>query len=484
MHEHNETHCKIQAPTALELELQERFSFYIPNHKYNPKVKQGLWDGKIKLINRAKKTVYKGLEEKLRQYCEDNEYDFVSHLNSAGYPISDAELKEFLDEVASDKFERRPYQLDAIKHGITNKRATFLAATSAGKSFIIYSLIRFWDRPTLLIVPRVGLVTQMKGDFKDYAKNWDVDENVSEISAGADKKNLKKVVISTWQSIIPFVKEDPHWFDQFDVVIGDECHESKAASLTKILECMENCSVRFGFTGTLDGVEVNELVVEGLFGPIKNVIRAHELIDQNYAAEVNIKCVNFKYSNATKKIKRTYQEEVTFINTHKNRLKFIVKLAQSLKGNTLILFRKVEEHGEVLKEMADAMNKNGEYDIHFISGTVKKSEREKIRQKMNERKKNQNMYASEGTTAVGTNIKNIDYIIFASPSKSKIRVLQSIGRGLRKSETKTKLTLFDLSDDLTRRGKKNYTYNHFIERLKMYVSEQFPYTITEYTLEK
>ncbi len=424
------------------------------------------------------------MELQLKKYCEDNEYGFVSNLNSKGYPISDEELSDFLDEVASNKYERREYQLDAIKHGIANKRATFLAATSAGKSFIIYSLIRFWDKPTLLIVPRVGLVTQMKSDFADYAKDWDVDEYVSQISAGAEKTNLKQVVVSTWQSVIKFVKEDPEWFDQFEVVIGDECHEAKAASLTAILECMKNCEIRFGFTGTLDGVDVNELTIEGLFGPIKKVIRAHELIDQGYGAEINIKCIQFQYSKETLKAKkRKYPEEITFINTHKNRLKFIVKLAQSLKGNTLILFRKVEEHGEVLKEMADALNKNDEYDIHFVSGRVKKEEREIIRQKMNERKKYQNMFASEGTTSVGTNIKNIDYIIFASPSKSKIRVLQSIGRGLRKSETKHKMTLFDLSDDLSKGKNKNYTYNHFVERLKMYVSERFPYTIHYVKLE-
>jgi superfamily II DNA or RNA helicase len=445
-------------------------------------VKAGAWDGKIKLLNRRDKTIYKGLEEQLKVYCEANDVDFVSNLNTDGYPIARDELNRFLGEVSSDKFDRREYQLDAIEFGIRNKRATFLAATSAGKSFIIYSLIRFWDKPTLLIVPRVGLVTQMKNDFIDYAKDWDVEENVSMISAGADKKNLKRVVVSTWHSIIPLIEEDPEWFEQFDVVIGDECHEAKAKSLKTILEHMKNCSVRFGFTGTLDGVEVNELVVEGLFGPIKKVIKAHELIKQGYGAEVNIKCITFNYSKENKKPNRTYPEEISFINQHQKRLKFVVKLAQSLKGNTLILFRKIDEHGEILKKMADEMN-DGSYDIHFVSGRVKAAEREIIRKKMNEREKYQNMYASEGTTSVGTNIKNIDYIIFASPSKSKVRVLQSIGRGLRKSDTKLKMTLFDLSDDLSKGKKKNYTYNHFLERLKMYVAEQFPYELHSVTLE-
>jgi superfamily II DNA or RNA helicase len=483
LHEYNETFCKIQAPRELELELQDRFSFYIPNHKHNPKVRRGEWDGIIKLLNRSKKTIYKGLEEQIKKYCVENGYEVESNLNTKGFPINDQELSEFLDEISTSEFERRPYQLEAIKTGIQNKRATFLSATSSGKSFIIYALTRFWDKPTLIIVPTIGLVAQMKSDFKDYCGDkWDVEANVSTIKEGESKENLKNVTISTWQSIYKLIETDPEWFSQFELIHGDECHGAKAKALKGILEHCTHVENRYGFTGTLDGEEVNELVVEGLFGKIVKVIKAHELIDLGYASPINIKCINFQYNKASKTPKRKYPDEISFINKHQGRLEFIVKLAAALPGNTLILFRKVEEHGKVLVEMAEKMKRPGS-KVHFIFGKISVDDREIIRAAMEQRDVPQNLYASEGTSAVGTNIKNIDNIIFASPSKSRIRVLQSIGRGLRKSKTKNVLNLFDLSDDLRKKTKNNYTYDHFMERLKMYMVEQFPYTIKEVRLE-
>ena len=368
--------------------------------------------------------------------------------------------------------EPRDYQLEAFVYAVRNRRALLLSPTASGKSFIIYLLTRYYNARTLIIVPTTSLVSQLASDFADYG--FESDRYVHRIFSGQDKQTDKPIVISTWQSIY---KLDKKYFEQFDVVIGDEAHLFKANSLSSIMSKLHNCRFRFGFTGTLDGTQTHRLVLEGLFGVVKKVTTTAELIEQKHLADFSIKAIVLKYPDDTKKLLKdaSYQDEIDFIVRNESRNRFIKNLALSLdNGNTLLLFQYVEKHGKVLYNMIK--NDAGDRKVFFVSGEVEGEEREQIR-KIVETEQDAIIVASYGTFSTGVNIRNLHNIIFSSPSKSRIRNLQSIGRGLRMSDTKTSSTLYDIADDLSWKSKKNHTLLHFIERINIYNEEKFVYKI-------
>ena len=175
--------------------------------------------------------------------------------------------------------------------------------------------------------------------------------------------------------------------------------------------------------------------------------------------------------------KATYQEEVDYLCQNEFRNNFIKNLAESLEGNTLVLYQYVEKHGKVLLELM----RDSKKPVHFISGAIDGESREEIRKLVNE-SKSSTLLASKGTTSTGVNIVNLNDLIFASPSKSKIQTLQSVGRTIRASETKNSATLYDIADDLQYKKNKNYTLDHFLERAKIYDSEKFSYKIYTVTV--
>ena len=266
------------------------------------------------------------------------------------------------------------------------------------------------------------------------------------------------------------------WYENFDLVIGDEAHNFKAKSLLSIMNKMENIKYRVGFTGTLDGTQTHKLVLEGLFGPVYKVISTAEMIEQNHASNFLIKNIALMYSDDERRdvSKMTYPQEMDFLVKHPKRNNFIKNLVLSSKGNTLVLFQLVDKHGKILynlvKDEAEAQGRK----VFFIHGKVDGDEREAIRHIVM-KEKNAIMIASYGTTSTGVNIPNLDMAIFASPSKARIRNLQSIGRILRKADGKELAVLIDIADDLNWKSKKNYTLLHFIERMKIYAEEQFEY---------
>ena len=366
----------------------------------------------------------------------------------------------------------RDYQLDAFVHAVRERRALLLSPTASGKSFIIYLLVRYYAKRTLILVPTTSLVSQLASDFADYG--FKSDALVHRVYAGQDKGSTKPITISTWQSIYKLPKE---FFSQFDVVIGDEAHLFKAKSLTSILDKLSECRYRFGFTGTLDGTQTHRLVLEGLFGPVRKVISTKELIDKKHLADFNIKSIVLKYpEEVCKMIARSgnYQSEIDYIVKCEKRNKFIKNLTLSLEGNTLLLFQFVEKHGKILYDEITA--EAGDRKVFFVHGGVDGDNREEIR-RIVENEPDAIIVASFGTFSTGVNIKNLHNIIFASPSKSRVRNLQSIGRGLRKSDTKDAATLYDIADDLTYKSKKNFSLIHFMERVKIYNEEKFKYKI-------
>ena len=473
---------EITSDSGIAQELNEFFSFYVPGYKFMPAFRNRMWDGKIRLFALRDRTLPAGLFYHLKEFSENRGYILESEKTNYGDPddrniITRDDLELFLNNL-NLPFPLRDYQYQCVGEAITRKRAILLSPTGSGKSFIIYNIIRYWlQRLTdgtsypkagrvLIIVPTTSLVEQMHNDFIQYG--WS-ENALHKIYSGKDKNNVDAAcVITTWQSVHRLQKD---WFQQFGCVIGDECHGFKSKSLMSIMNKCTEAEYRFGTTGTLDGSQTHELVLQGLFGKTYRVTTTKQLQDNNTLAELSIRRLVLNYPEQVKKEfgKQTYQDEIDFIVSHEKRNNFIRNLALDLEGNTLVLYNYVEKHGKplynMIKDKADENRK-----IFFVSGDVATSDREAIRGIV-EKMSNSITVASLGTFSTGINIKNLHNIIFASPSKSQIRVLQSIGRGLRKSDRKT--MLYDISDDISWGQRKNFSLIHSWERAKIYEKEQF-----------
>lgn len=475
------SYMAVESSPSQEQELREYFSFFVPGYKFMPAYKRRQWDGKIKLYNQVTKQLHVGLYHHLRKFCGERFYplqivdSYEWGTPTAKNKISHPEMVKFLSGLGAP-FEPRDYQYDAITHSIEHKRAILLSPTGSGKSFIIYNMMRWFEKnengKVLVVVPTTSLVEQMYGDFKEYG--YDVENHCHMVYSGKEKVTDKRIIISTWQSIYKFPRE---WFEQFHCIFGDEVHLFKAKSLGTLMDKCVNARYRIGTTGTLDGTETNKLVLEGLFGPVYKVTTTVKLQEDKTLADLDIKVLLLRYHNdeCVKMKGSTYQEELEYIVTNEKRNNFVKNLALDQKGNTLVLFQFVEKHGKVLH---DLIRKSASDDrkVFYVSGEVDASDREQIRGIV-EKQTNAIIVASLGTFSTGINIRNLHNIIFASPSKSQVKVLQSIGRGLRKSDDGSTTNLFDISDDLHCRGYRNFTLKHSAERIKIYTKEGFKYKI-------
>jgi len=466
----DEAYNRIVCDPGIAYELNDHFTFEVPGAKFMPSYKNKFWDGKVRLFNVMSGQLYAGLNRYVEEFAKSRGYEVQYNYDTSLENFSIKEAHDFIESLGvPSRFERRDYQVEAFVHAIRHNRALLLSPTASGKSFIIYLIARYYNVRTLIIVPTTSLVSQLASDFADYG--FESDRNVHRIYAGQDKQTNKQIIISTWQSLY---KLDKSYFEQFDLVIGDEAHLFKAKSLTSILTKLNNCKYRFGFTGTLDGAQTHKLVLEGLFGLVRKVVSTAELIEQKHLASFMIKAIILKYPDTIRQQLRNadYQAEMDFLVRNDARNKFIKNLALSLDGNTLLLFQFVEKHGKILYDML----KDEDRPVFFVHGGVDGDEREEIR-RIVETEQKAIIVASYGTFSTGVNIRNLHNIIFASPSKSKIRNLQSIGRGLRKSDSKDSAVLFDISDDLTWKTRKNFTILHFVERMKIYNEEKFDYKL-------
>ena len=453
-------------------EVNDYFTFDVPGARFMPAYRNKYWDGKIRLYNIASRLIYKGLYKHLERFCDERQYELIG--DDSITTTNDVSLPELEDFFAHGSYTPRDYQLRAIAHGLRNNRAMILSPTASGKSFIIYCIVKYLlareCKRALIIVPTTSLVSQMEGDIKDYSLKG-TPYYIHTIMSGQAKDADADIFISTWQSIY---KQPKKWFEQFDIVVGDEAHLFKANSLIKIMTKLEGCKYRYGFTGTLDGTQTHKLVLEGLFGPVMKVIQTKELIEEGTLSDFRIKALVLKYPEEVCKIQKnaTYQDEIKFLIGNERRNNFIKNLVTSRKGTTLLLYQMVEKHGELLYNL---IKQSTDQDVYFIHGGVSAEEREKIR-KIAEGK-NIIIVASYGTFSTGINIRNLHNIVFASPSKSRIRNLQSIGRGLRKGDNKEVATLYDVADDLSYKSYNNHTLKHFAIRIKLYNEEEFDYKI-------
>ena len=472
----NEVFLQVQAEPHVYYELADQFTFDVPGAKFSPAYKKKFWDGKIRLFSTQTGQIYVGLLDRVVQFCKDHGYSYEFTNNKHyGTPfevnegISKEGVKDYMNAIC--KHKPRDYQIDGVYDALRHNRKLLISPTASGKSLMIYSIVRYYverKQNTLIVVPTTSLVEQMYKDFADYG--WDVGSFCHKIYAGRERETDSQVIITTWQSIYKLPRK---YFERFSVVVGDEAHQFKSKSLISIMTKLADAKYRFGFTGTLDGSQTHKWVLEGLFGPSYKIIKTNELMKKGHVATLDINVLLLKHP--PNKFE-TFEEEVQYIINHNRRNNFIKNLALDLKGNTLILFARVEKHGEPLYNLINNSNIIENRRVFFVHGGIDTEDREEIRD-ITERETNAIIVASYGTFSTGINIKNLHNVIFASPSKSRIRNLQSIGRVLRKGDNKIKATLYDIADDISYKSRKNYTLNHLIERIKVYNEENFNYDI-------
>lgn len=466
--------------------LSDYFTFQVPGYQFTPAYKNKYWDGKIRLASLRDRTIYAGLVSDIAKFSKDLDIEVSFEGSKYDIPGIEQDLPDNLIEgfvkalnlhANGKPIQMRDYQYESFKEAIRKQRLLLLSPTASGKSLVIYALMRWWrevhDRKILIIVPTISLVSQMTSDFEDYSNGKFTD--MHGITGGVEKKTDKRVVVSTWQSIY---KMPAGWFAQFGSVIVDEVHHAQSKSIQGIMNKMLVCPDRVGMTGTLQEAKTHELVLKGLFGSVYKATTTRDLIDNDHISDMKIQLLRLNYSDEDKKTCKSfeYQDEISFIISHEKRNRFISKLSATLPGNTLVIFGRIE-HG---KNLFEQIKKLTDKEVEYIAGETDKEIREAVRKFA---EGNQLIIvASLGVYSTGVNIRNLHNLVFAHPSKSKIKVLQSIGRVLRKADNGKQATIYDIIDDLKYKSRDNFTLRHAGERFRYYTEEKFDYKINNVDL--
>ena len=465
--------------------LSDYFSYRPEGYQFMPAFKNKYWDGFVRMANLKTKTIYCGLTEEIAKFSSDMdvEVEFEGskhHIPGIDQDIPETLLKGFLDALAphsrGEKIEIRDYQEEAFRTAVAKQRCLLVSPTASGKSLIIYALMRWWrevhERKILIVVPSISLVSQLISDFKDYSNG--AFDDVHGITGGVVKNTDKRVIITTWQSVY---KQPAGWFAQFGSVCVDEVHHATAKSIQGIMEKLLICPDRVGLTGTLKDCKTHQLTLKGLFGPSKKMISTKELMERDQIAQMSVQIVHMEYPDEDKKLvrKMDYNDEVEFILRHEKRNTIIAKMASTLPGNTLVIFGRLD-HGKWLFEKIDAEGKQKFY----IAGSTDKDSREAARVFAEEN--DVVIVASLGVFSTGVNIRNLHNLVFAHPTKSKIKVLQSIGRVLRKAKDEKPAKVYDIVDDLKQGSRDNFALRHASERFKQYTNENFEWKINKLKL--
>lgn len=487
----NDVYCQVKcSELSVGQELADFFTFYAPNYRFIPAFKHKQWDGKIRLYNQYNQMLYFGLIDYVKEFAKERGYELEISKTCRGssIPPSSKHGENFLKclkiHSGGSPIVPHQHQIEGFDYFLQNPRCLMLSPTASGKSYLIYAIARYLnnligDSKFLIIVPTISLVNQLYSDFEDYSSHngFSVSDTVHKIYDGASRDTEKRIVISTWQSVHTQPKE---YFSQFTGVLCDEVHTLQAKCVKSIFEKLTDCSYRIGVTGTLNDLKCSQYVLEGLTGKVHSLTTTKKLIDKNILSNLKINCITLAYEDAERKACKnlTYVEEIQFLFNHEKRNTFLVDLAKNLKGNTLVLFSQIA-HGKFLQSLLE--KKYPERTVMYVSGETEPEIRESIR-KSTEDQENAILICSVGTFSAGVNIKRLHNIIFASPSKGRIRVLQSIGRQLRKSEHKKIAKLYDISDDLSYKSHHNYSLKHQYERIKIYISENFDYSTVKVKL--
>lgn len=371
----------------------------------------------------------------------------------------------------------RDYQQDIITKCINQGRGTIILATAGGKTLTMAGLLEFYYQnysknfKGLIIVPDLGLVNQTTSDFEEYGVSFSTTKYT-----GKDELILSRNIIIANLGILQSSKQDISWIEHIDFLIVDEVHKVRRGN--KINNILKKITTphRFGFTGTLPDDLLDKWNILGKIGPQLFEKKAHELRDENYVVPAKVHVLELTYNTPSTEIYQGnnsnayYLQESEFIRRNSFRNNLLAKLADKLDNNALILIDYIE-HGELLLNTLTDICKNKQ--IYFIRGDVEVKERKKIQELM-ERQKDIIIIAISKIFSTGINIKNLHYLVFASGGKAKIKIIQSIGRGLRLHNDKKELIIFDIADNL------RYGQRHVEQRLSLYDSEHIKYKFTQY----
>ena len=471
---------------GLLYELNDYFSFLTPNYKYDRRFQNHLWDGMIHLCPPKRKTTMFGLYHRIEQFCHERGYEFVDQTEpSKIIRGSNPDEVEGLVETLNLPFTPRSYQMDAVKFAVENNRGILVSPTGSGKSLILYILLRWHyakGRKICLIVPSTSLVEQMISDFAEYSEDdpsFNAREIIKPLYSGTGTDPFEEqVVVSTWQSLMHYDKE---LMESWDVVLNDEVHGAQSKVVSDIIGKAKNAPYKIGTTGSLSGKDMHEFILTGLFGKIYQVTTTKDLQDEGTLSKMRIFMITLKHNkdavksfyntiyNETHK-KPSYAEEVEYLCDDSRRQKFVRNLACACKGVTMVLFNRKKQGIDLFNMIKEKVGDTRA--VFHIDGEVDAETREKIRQEILE-KNDAILIFSVGTSATGINIPSIANVILC-PSKSRIRNLQSIGRGLRLSKGKDVATIFDIVDDFSSyRRIKSYSVKHGMERYSLYQEQGF-----------
>lgn len=478
----NDSHVRIDAEYSILMELWDYFSFQVEGYRFSPKYKGGIWDGRVRLFNLRTQYLPQGLVKLCEKFSRINDYTVEKdeRLNNA---------VEITDEYIDRWFEAHPmfdgdkqitahwYQRAAIKEALSSFKCLADLPTSAGKSYIIAVLSKYFlennDKKVLVLVPTTTLVNQMQVELINYRLFKQSD--LLGIRSGTEKNSNAKVYISTWQSA---VKQSPEWLSQFGMLLNDEVHLSTAKSLVKICTQMTNCKYKVGLSGSIKDSKAHITQLIGLFGDRFKPTSTAELMEQGHVSNMNITILDLNYPEHDRHLVKglPYQDEIKFLLQHKKRNMLIAKLAiQKPDKNTIVLFKSIA-HGKLLFQVINKLLEGTNRKVYHIDGNISTTIRDDLKEKI-ESEVGSVIVASYGTTSTGISIKNLHRAIFAHPTKSKVINLQSIGRLLRKHLSKDAATLYDIIDNLSIKKYKNFAMSHAVERVKLYAREKFNYKI-------
>lgn len=506
----NESYLKIDCEKDVAHNIGSYFTFYADNHRFHPKVKAGIWDGKIRLFNLRDKTFPIGLYNKLIDFCESYDYEIVT-TNAIFEPnnITQDDIQTLCKDLKITDIQPRDYQIQMVCTAINENKIVGISPTSSGKSFIIFmfaNLIRLMHEKShvLIVVPSLSLVSQMQFDFLDYGKNvFGYDRMIEVSTEGLSSKPKRPFVITTWQMLSVMSREDAQIFNDylahFKGVVVDECHGASAKEIQNLVTCCLNATYKMGMTGTMHESKVSNTQINGLFGDKYQFTTTQEMIAEGYAPPLEIKGVILNYTDVDKKAyseilqkmsnrpqkmdgKERYNFEMDYLRTHKERFRFVVKLVNKItksNENTLVLFRDIK--GEYGKKIYKALKEHFGRDVVYIDGSVKGTERE-MERRATEQAEGKIIVASLGVFSTGISIKRLHNLVIAEPIKSKVKVIQSLGRTLRVHETKDVAVVYDIGDNLDYGKWKGYSLKHFMSRIDAYDSEGHPYSAVEYNL--
>lgn len=495
VHFENFSHVRIECDESTFYELRDYFSFEADGYKFNPKFRYGQWDGRIRLLDYNKMLPY-GLVSQMRKFADQFDYHlWIDPKISEKEELDPKQFECWLSELdiysGPTKIEPHWYQKEAVLTGLTNRRSILNLPTSAGKSLIQALLARYYvenyEGKVLILVPTTALVDQMINDFVDY--RLFNKQNMLGIRSGTARDSDAMIYVSTYQTAI---KQGKEWFHQFGMFMNDECHLATGKSISTIIEGLTNCMFKFGLSGSLKDGKANLMQYMGLFGDIFRPVSTSQLMEEGQVTDLKINSIFLRYpDDFTVKMKgKDYQTEIKVITKADRRNKWIANLAVKLAKkdeNVFLMFKNIE-HGKKLVEM---VKEAGGKDVHYVSGEVTTEVRNALKV-MAENGKGIIVVASYGVFSTGISVKNLHHIIFAHPVKSKIIVLQTIGRVLRKHDSKSVAQVWDIIDDMGVKPKSasakkkyvhlNYALKHALERIQRYADEKFNYVTKQVEL--